>query len=101
MMPTEVQQKTMHAMSIDCLPWPKIRDHLCLHIHQEEVHNVRLYLESVEFMWPKDKPLLVRGGENGIVIHPEFEEYASNLANWHIGSPWRDACPDLHHLVSE
>ena len=101
MKPTEIQQTTVHPVSIDCLPWPKIRDHLCLNLVNEEAHSTQLYVDSFEILWPSDKPLLVRDQDGNVTIHPEFEEHASNLANWHLGSPWREACPELHHLVLE
>lgn len=99
--PTELQQTVVHSLNIDYIPWPKLRDHLSLHLNHEEVHTVKMYVESFELVWPKEKPLLVRDEAGGIAVNSDFEAHVSELANWRMGSPWREACPELHHLISE
>lgn len=98
---TETQQTVVHSLNIDYVPWPKLRDYLCHNLDLEDVHTVKLYMESFEFLWPKEKPLLVRDEGGNVIMHPEFETYAAKLANWRLGSPWRESCPELVHLASE
>lgn len=99
MMPTEIQQSHPHPVVVDYLPWPSLRNYLCMSGDIDPRHSMRGYLESVRFLWSPEVPLMVQSATGEPILSPEFEVAASKLENWTMGPPWAEAFPHLMHLV--
>jgi hypothetical protein len=99
-MPTALQRAHPHPVVVDYIPWPALRDYLCLSGNGDARHSINFYFESVEFDWPAGSPLFGQGKEGQIALSPEFEVAVMTLANWRLGPPWSEAFPDLAQLIS-
>lgn len=95
MLPSEVQDTCTHPVSIDFLPWPSLREYLCLNQNRDARHSVDLYLKSIELMWPADKRLLCRDTKGDFVLHEDWEDFVSDLSNWKLGEPFASTFPQL------
>ena len=95
MRPTEIQMSNLHPVSIDFLPWPDLRDYLCLHQNMDSRHSVDLYIKCVRLNWPKDKDLLCRSASGLMDLNPDFESIAFDAKNWYLTSPWTEMFPQL------
>ena len=84
-----------HPISVDLLPWPGLRNHLCVHQTGDMRHSIQLYADSTWFAWPEDQGLVCTDASGNMALHPEFEARAGDAANWHIGSPFTDVFPHL------
>jgi hypothetical protein len=83
---------------IDFLPWPGLRDYLCQHKYWDSRHCVKLYMESLCLTCPQGSSLVtLEGGQ--VVMSKEFEDIASDLANWSLGAPFSETFPQLMHFV--
>lgn len=97
--PSRIQNSILHPVSIDYMPWPRLRDFLCLNQNRDSRHSVDLYIRSIQLRWPADKQLLCRSPVGDIQLNPEFESIISDIRYWHLGPPWRDAFPSLRKYV--
>ncbi|KAJ6441538.1 bZIP transcription factor [Purpureocillium lavendulum] len=97
--PSRVQNSILHPVSIDYMPWPRLRDFLCLNQNRDSRHSVDLYIRSIQLRWPADKQLLCRSPIGDIQLNPEFESVISDIRYWHLGPPWSDAFPSLRKYV--
>lgn len=100
MRPTDVQNSTLHPISIDYLPWPSLRDYICLNQNTDARHRVSLYLECIQFDWPADQDLLCKHAGTGVDIHSGFENAVVEANNWKLDESWKDAFPHLRELVT-
>ncbi|SPO03124.1 uncharacterized protein DNG_05806 [Cephalotrichum gorgonifer] len=98
-LPTETQISTPHSVVVDYLPWPRLRDHLCTSGDEDLGRSIFLYFESIEFIWPPERPIFAQDDGGQMVLSLEFELAIGNLENWRIGAPWSEAFPELMHLV--
>jgi len=98
LLPTEIQNTHPHPVCIDFLPWPGLRDYLCQHKYWDSRHCVKLYMESLCLTCPQGSSLVtLEGGQ--VVMSKEFEDIASDLANWSLGAPFSETFPQLMHFV--
>lgn len=86
-------------MVVDYLPWPPLRDYLCISVDEELRRSLNIYLESMQFNWSSEYPLFVQDECGQMSVSPEFELAVGNLENWNLGPPWSEAFPDLVHLI--
>ncbi|KAB5515335.1 hypothetical protein GE09DRAFT_979802 [Coniochaeta sp. 2T2.1] len=93
--PSDVQKSTPHPISIDFLPWPELRDYLCLNQNKDSRHNVALYIKSIQLLWPAGKQLLCKNSHSEFVINRDFEFVACDIRCWRLGFPWLAAFPQL------
>ncbi|KAM5359699.1 hypothetical protein ACJZ2D_014268 [Fusarium nematophilum] len=100
LLPTEVQKTVPHPVSIDYIPWPKLRDVLCLNQNKDSRHTVKLYLESLRLNWPPESSLVSMDGNRQANFSPDLERIALELQNWELGPPWTDCFPHLMQFVS-
>lgn len=97
---TKVQRAYVHPICIDYIPWPAMRDYLCLHQYRDTRHSVALYMKSLRLLWPASEPLLLKKTRSEVTLNPNFEAFAGDLRNWRLGSPWADTFPDLVQHVT-
>ncbi|KAJ6443957.1 NADPH-dependent 1-acyldihydroxyacetone phosphate reductase [Purpureocillium lavendulum] len=82
--PTKVQESCPHPVCIDYIPWPSLRDYLCLHQNQDLRHTTQM------------------GPQGGVTIDKEFEAIATDITKWSMGSPWIETFPHLiQHVTCE
>ncbi|KAH6685889.1 hypothetical protein F5X68DRAFT_241186 [Plectosphaerella plurivora] len=94
--PTAVQEAHVHPLCIDYIPWPALRDYLCLNQDHDRRHSVALYIRSLRLAWPSERPLLQTDLTNGgVILDPAFPDFATDILNWNMGSPWEDEFPQL------
>ncbi|KAI6781345.1 bZIP transcription factor [Emericellopsis cladophorae] len=96
---TSVQESTLHPLIIDYIPWPTLRDYLCLNQRQDDRHNAELYMRSFRLKWPSSQQLLSLNVSGKVTLHPDFENVVCDINNWTMGSPWTDVFPYLHMHV--
>ncbi|KAF5011508.1 hypothetical protein FDECE_2380 [Fusarium decemcellulare] len=101
LLPTAAQVSNPHPVCIDFLPWPKLREHLCLTQSTGSPHSVQLYWDSVRLCLPPGCEMLGRDDSGKISLSKEFEAAALDNKNWRMNSPWADVFPHLMHLVEE
>lgn len=99
MRPTQAQMTIPHPKCIDFLPFPALRNHLCLNQHIDARHSVDLYLQSLRLNLPPDKGFMSKTERGSVDLHPEFEMLASDLRNWNLGAPWSDHFPHLRQFL--
>ncbi|KAJ4301985.1 hypothetical protein N0V88_002116 [Collariella sp. IMI 366227] len=100
LLPTKIQRSNPHSVIVDYIPWPRLRDHLCMSGEAEDLtRSVYFYFESIEFIWPSECPIFAQGEGGQMVLSPEFEAAVGSLEHWRIGLPWSGAFPHLLHLV--
>ncbi|KAJ3538503.1 hypothetical protein NM208_g5880 [Fusarium decemcellulare] len=100
LLPTEVQKTVPHPVSIDYIPWPKLRDVLCLNQNKDNRHTVKLYLESLRLNWPPGISLLCMDEKRRANFSPDLERITFDLQNWELGPPWTDCFPHLTRFAS-
>lgn len=100
MRPTQAQIAIAHPKCIDFLPFPALRNHLCLHQDTDSRHSVDLYLRSMRLTLPPGKSLMCELEHGYVELHPEFEMLASDLRNWDIGLPWSGYFPQLRQFLN-
>ncbi|KAM5361884.1 hypothetical protein ACJZ2D_012829 [Fusarium nematophilum] len=100
LLPTSAQLSGSHPVCIDFLPWPKLREHLCLcQGDGSQVHSIQLYWESVQLVLPPGCGMFGRDDDGKMSISKEFEAAALDNRNWRMGSPWADVFPHLMNLI--
>ena len=99
MRPTQAQITIPHPKCIDFLPFPALRNHLCINQHTDGRHSVDLYLRSFQLNLPPGKSLMSKTERGSFELHPEFEMLASDLRNWDLGPPWSDYFPHLRQFL--
>lgn len=99
MRPSEVQNSVPHPLTTDYLPWPELRDYLCLNQDLDSGQSVDLYIRSIRLQWPADKQLLCRSATGSVELHSDFEEVATDIRNWTLMTPWETKFPHLKHLI--
>lgn len=99
MRPTQAQITIPHPKCLDFLPFPALRNYLCLNQHKDARHSVDLYLRSLRLVLPPGKTLMSKAERGSVTLNPEFEMMASDLRNWHIGPPWSDEFPHLSQFL--
>ncbi|EGX96176.1 hypothetical protein CCM_00831 [Cordyceps militaris CM01] len=99
MRPTRSQITIPHPKSLDFIPFPALRNYLCLNQHKDARHSVDLYLRSMRLVLPPGKSLMTKAERGGIELNPEFEIFASDLRNWTMGSPWSEYFPQLRQFL--
>lgn len=90
----------LHPVSVDFLPWPALRDYICLHQHNDSRHSVDLYIKCMRLNWPKEEELLCRNGTGVVDLNPRFESIAFDAKNWYLASPWPEMFPRLKKYVT-
>ncbi|KAL6851245.1 hypothetical protein ACO1O0_008373 [Amphichorda felina] len=98
MLPTEMQKTHPHHVCVDYLPWPPLRDYLCVS-GEANIQSIGIYLQSLVLLWPSDRPVLGQDETGQVVLSADFETVVSKLENWSLGPPWSDAFPHLMHLI--
>ncbi|KAL2113929.1 hypothetical protein VUR80DRAFT_1782 [Thermomyces stellatus] len=99
LLPTEVQKLNAHSVVVDYLPWPRLRDYLCISGDEDLQRSLNLYLDSMQLNWPSGRPLFTQSEGGEMSISPEFEVAVCKLENWHMGAPWSETFPHLMDLV--
>ncbi|KAF1732352.1 hypothetical protein CRV24_008545 [Beauveria bassiana] len=99
MRPTQAQITIPHPKCLDFIPFPALRNYLCLNQHKDAQHSVDLCLRSMWLVLPPGKTLMTKTERDGVELDPEFEIFASDLRNWSMGSPWRDKFPQLRQFL--
>lgn len=97
--PTEAQKHHPHPVCVDYLPWPALRDYLCLSGDTDPRHSIHFYFESLVLRWPSDLPIMAQDDSGQVTLSEDFEGVVAGLENWSMGPPWSDAFPHLMHLV--
>lgn len=95
MRPTASQNVVSHHVSVDLLPWPGLREYLCVDPTDDTRHSVQLYADSTWFAWPEGKNFTLIDSAGNMTLHPEFEERVGDVTSWHLGSPCTDIFPHL------
>lgn len=99
LLPTEIQNQHPHSVCVDYLPWPSLRDYLCLSGDTDPRHSIHFYFESVVLKWPPGRPIMGQDDTGQVTLSSDFESVVTTLENWSMGPPWSDAFPHLIHLV--
>lgn len=99
MRPTQAQVTIPHPKCLDFLPFPALRNYLCLNQHTDDRHSVDLYLRSMRLNLPPGQSLMTKTDRGSVELNPEFEVLASDLRNWHLGAPWSDQFPQLRQFL--
>lgn len=99
LLPTETQKLNPHSVVVDYIPWPRLRDYLCITGDEDPRRSLNLYLESMQFNWPPERALFTQGDGGQMTVSPEFEMAVCELQNWNLGPPWSEAFPHLMDLV--
>ncbi|OAL45723.1 hypothetical protein IQ07DRAFT_575371 [Pyrenochaeta sp. DS3sAY3a] len=100
--PSALQDTVPHIISIDYLPWPRLRDYMVSNnlLIAGSAHSVLMYTQAVRFSWPDSKELIIKSCGGAMVLNPNFESYVVSLENWKISCSWADRYPELAHLVN-
>ncbi|TQW00935.1 bZIP transcription factor [Cordyceps javanica] len=99
MRPTQAQITIPHPKALDFIPFPALRNYLCLNQHKDARHTVDLYLRSMRLVLPPGKNLMTKTERGGVDLNPEFEVMASDLRNWTMGPPWSEYFPQLRQFL--
>lgn len=99
LLPTVAQNTLPHPVVVDYLPWPKLRDYLCLSGDPDTRHSFDFYFESTRLKLPPNCLVFTKDDWGRVSVSPEFEAAASHLSNWVIGPPWSEAFPHLVRLT--
>ncbi|KAM3501668.1 hypothetical protein MY10362_005367 [Beauveria mimosiformis] len=99
MRPTPAQITVSHPKSIDFIPFPALRNYLCLNQNKDARHSVDLYLQSLRLVLPPGQSLLTKTERGCVELNPEFEMMASDVRNWNMGPPWSDHFPQLRQFL--
>ncbi|KAM3504974.1 hypothetical protein MY11210_008155 [Beauveria gryllotalpidicola] len=99
MRPTPAQITISHPKCIDFIPFPALRNYLCLNQNKDARHSVDLYLRSLRLVLPPGKSLLTKTERGCVELNPEFEMMASDLRNWNMGPPWSEYFPQLRQFL--
>ena len=94
-LPSEVQKSVPHPVVIDLLPWPQLRNYLCLNQNRDQRHSVLIYFSSVRLAWPPDQSIIIPSRDGQFTFNPELETIAGNLESWYMTGPWLQAFPHL------
>lgn len=96
MKPTDIQNTELHPVCLDFLPWPRLRNHICLTQHTDSRHSVAMYLECIKLNWPADKDLFVRDTVTGKAeLHADFEACVCDVRSWKLTARWHEMFPHL------
>jgi hypothetical protein len=96
--PTSIQNSHPHPAVVDFLPWPSLRDYLCLNASEDPRHSISFYFDSMELVWPSNCPLFAQDEGGEISLSPAFETVIWSLENWRLGPPFTEAFPQLVSL---
>lgn len=99
LLPTETQKLNPHPVVVDYIPWPALRDYLCVSKDEESQRSLNIYLESMQFNWSSERALFFQDEQGQMSVSPEFELAVASLENWNLGPPWSEAFPHLVHLI--
>lgn len=97
---SEIQKSIPHPVCIDFLPWPGLRDYLTTHQNQDIRHSVSLYVRSIRFRWPEDKPFYTTTARGEILLNAEFEAEMFKYENWMLSREWAAMFPHLTQYVN-
>ncbi|OCK83252.1 hypothetical protein K432DRAFT_189286 [Lepidopterella palustris CBS 459.81] len=87
MRPTPTQTITPHAVWIDFIPWPEIRDAF---INSPELAETPDAFEmlvinaSVNWPWPLNEVISLRSNVDGVQLNKTFEQYVRDINNWSL-----------------
>ncbi|KAL6407693.1 hypothetical protein AUP68_08714 [Ilyonectria robusta] len=94
--PTLTQVTVPHAMWIDNIPWPGVRDIL---IENPEEYPFELfseyYSQNVTVNWNFDSLDAVSDVGNDRILHSIFEKHVRNLKNWTVSSEFQTRFPSM------
>ncbi|KPM43008.1 hypothetical protein AK830_g3532 [Neonectria ditissima] len=94
--PTVTQVTVPHAMWIDNIPWPGVRDIL---IENPEDYPFELfseyYSQNVSLNWSFDSLDAVSDVGNDRILHSIFEKHIRNLKNWTVSSAFQTRFPSM------
>ncbi|KAF1729773.1 hypothetical protein CRV24_010315 [Beauveria bassiana] len=99
MRPTPAQMTISHPKSLDFIPFPALRNYLCLNQNKDARHSVDLYLRSLRLVLPPGQSLLTKTERGCVELNPEFEMMASDVRNWDMGPPWSECFPHLRQFL--
>ncbi|KAM3555116.1 hypothetical protein MY1884_005774 [Beauveria asiatica] len=99
MRPTPAQITISHPKSLDFIPFPALRNYLCLNQNKDARHSVDLYLRSLRLVLPPGQSLLTKTERGCVELNPEFEMMASDVRNWNMGPPWSEYFPQLRQFL--
>ncbi|KAK1763982.1 hypothetical protein QBC33DRAFT_572924 [Phialemonium atrogriseum] len=99
--PTVTQIAVPHAIWIDNIPWPSVRDVLIENADKYpfEVFSEQ-YSQRVTVNWPFDVLDAVSDLDNEAVLHSIFEKHIRNLKNWTVSAEFRGCFPEVASLIS-
>jgi hypothetical protein len=100
--PSRTQLYNPHPIWIDYLPWPALRDSLCLNFQKFPFDNFFIpFTTTVSLTWPYAgmSALQMKPGEEDYVMNPVFEEHLRDLRNWSLGPAFAKAHPALADTV--
>lgn len=96
--PTEDQIQVKHPVSVDNVPWPKMRQNMIHRWHVYAEHRDELFgmmACCVKLRWPWGVDILERNAENELCIKPKFYETFMNLQGWGLTPEFITQYPDL------
>ena len=96
--PTRNQVYTPHPAWIDSLPWPKMRDKICLMENPIPLDIFFIpFTRTLSLNWPYEPMEVVLQGQlsDELVLNPTFERHLRDLNNWSLGPVFARAFPEL------
>ncbi|KAH8688589.1 hypothetical protein BGW36DRAFT_380357 [Talaromyces proteolyticus] len=103
--PTEIQNSIIHPLSIDFLPWPRLRDYLtirsCADLADQDIrHSAHLYIQCIRFQWPTNKEFVHTTVSGELFLDPEFDAAIYQYENWMLSEEWARMFEPLRGLVN-
>lgn len=100
--PSEVQENTPHALYIDFVQFPRLRDAMVL--GQVSIDGIRDAFEDafgryISISWPETGKLFAVDDMCDTVVNPEFELHVCTLENWTLHADFLKEYPRLEGLV--
>lgn len=99
MRPTQAQITTPHPKCLNFIPFPALRNYLCLNQHKDARRSLDLYFQSMRLVLPPGKTLMTKTERGGVELNAEFEIFASDLRNWSMDSLWWENFPPLRQFL--
>ncbi|KAH6869057.1 hypothetical protein B0T10DRAFT_501914 [Thelonectria olida] len=98
--PTVMQITVPHAMWIDNIPWPGVRDIL---IEYPDEYPFELfspyYSQHVTVNWEYDSLDAIADPDDDCTLHSIFEKHVRKLRNWTVSSEFRDRFPSMTPVI--
>ncbi|KAJ5085309.1 hypothetical protein N7532_010080 [Penicillium argentinense] len=100
--PSTLQLTQPHALCIDFLAWPDLREYLISTLDPvQRVSFTKAIGESITVDWPSGREYLIRNDHGESILNSEFEEHIYEFKNWKLRrKPWGEKYPNLTHLVN-